>query len=685
MRKYLAAIIINAVVALSLMSIAAGADVLPNRGLCEVNHTHVELRGGFWGRRLDTHHEVTVPHALSCLERDGHVTNFDKAAGKFDGPLQGHHAFDSDLHKALEGALYSLQHRDDGELRKRVESIIDRIVAAQQEDGFLISYYIVQDSDKRWEDLRLEHQMYNAGHFFEMAVEHNRLTGDPRALNAAKRFADHIDGIFGPGKRYDVGGHEEIELALVKLYRATGQRRYLELSRFLLDERGHLHGTERKPFESGPLIVPERVEGQSDAEYSRAKWHASLRWRNGRMQDHKPLVEQTEAVGHAVRAGYIYSAMTDIARFMDAPEYERAIDNLWQDVVSRKMYVNGSIGTAQYGDEGFGDPYLLPNRTYCESCASIAHVFWQHRMNLLKSQAKYADVMELTLYNSAISGISITGNAFFYQNPLESKGSSRSSWIGLACCPTNLTRIIPQVGGLVYAQGKDRLYVNLFAAGDASVRMDDGVKVKLAQKTNYPWDGYVKLTVTPEEVSDFELCLRIPGWALGRVVPSDLYHFADSKVARIGLKVNGKTIDATPEEDGYIHLKRSWKGADAVELDMPMPVRRVYAHEKVKADRGKVALMRGPIAYCIEAVDNPNVDILSVILPREAELRTEYRGRLLGGATILQGKGLDDRKRPVTLTAVPYYSWANREKGAMTVWINEAPVKEESVAYKETK
>ena len=674
MRTYLAMTVINAIVALSLMSIAAGSDVLPNRGLYEVSHERVELRGGFWGPRLKTHHETTIGHALDCLERNGHVTNFDKAAGVFDGPLRGHHAFDSDIHKAMEGAMYSLQHRDDPKLRKRVEGILDRILAAQQEDGYLISYFIVNGLDKKWDDMRLQHQMYNAGHFFEMAVEHHRLSGNPKALNAAKRFANHIDSVFGPGKRYDVSGHEEIELALVKLYRATGERRYLELSRFLLDERGHLHGTKRRPFEPGPLVVPERVEGHTDAEHRRAVWHASLRWRNGRMQVHKPLVEQTEAVGHAVRAGYIYSAMADIARFMDAPDYERALDRIWQDVVSRKMYVNGSIGTAQYGDEGFGDPYLLPNRTYCESCANIAHVLWQHRMNLLKGQAKYADVMELALYNGVLSGISLSGDGFFYQNPLESKGSNRSSWIGLACCPTNLTRIIPQVGGLVYAQGKNRLYVNLFASGDASLEMDDGVKVKLAQKTNYPWDGHVKLTVTPEQTSDFDLCLRIPGWGLGRPVPSDLYRFADSKVAAVGLKVNGKTIDATPEEDGYVHLKRSWKAANVVELDMPMPIRRVYAHEKVKADQGKVSLMRGPITYCIEAVDNPNVDVLSVVLPREAELRAEHRDRLLGGVTVLQGKGLDGRQRPVTLTAVPYYSWANREKGAMTIWINEAPI-----------
>ncbi|OHB82415.1 MAG: hypothetical protein A2Z38_01165 [Planctomycetes bacterium RBG_19FT_COMBO_48_8] len=392
------------------------------------------------------------------------------------------------------------------------------------------------------------------------------------------------------------------------------------------------------------------------------------------MQDHKPLVKQTEAVGHAVRAGYIYSAMADIARFSDADDYERALDRIWHDVVDRKMYITGGIGTAQYGDEGFGDPYLLPNRTYCESCSSIAHVLWQHRMNLLKAQAKYADVMELTLYNGVLSGIALSGDGFFYQNPLESKGSNRSSWIGLACCPTNLTRIIPQVGGLVYARGKNRLYVNLFASGDVSVKMDDGVKVKLAQKTNYPWDGHVKLIVTPEQVSDFELYLRIPGWALGRPVPGDLYRFANSKVAAVGLKVNGQTIKAAPQEDGYVHLKRTGKATDVVELDMPMPVRRLYAHEKVLADRGKVTLMRGPIIYCFEAVDNPNVDVLSIALPREAELSAEPRPELLGGVTILQGKGLDDRQRPVTLTAVPYYSWANRDKGAMTVWINEVPI-----------
>ena len=673
MRMCIATTVIFAAITLGFATTTAWAETKPLRGLSEVNHDRVELRGGFWGPRLKTHHEVTIPHALDCLERNGHATNFDKAAGTFDGPLRGHHAFDSDLHKAMEGAMYSLQHHDDGELQQRADGILDRILAAQQDDGYMISYFIVNGLDKKWDNLRLEHQMYNAGHFFEMAVEHQRLTGQAKAIDAAKRFADHIDSLFGPGKRYDVDGHQEVELALVKLYRATGERRYLELARFFLDERGHLHGTERKPFTPGPLVYPEREDGQTDAEYNRSRRLARLRWRNGRMQDHKPLVNQDEATGHAVRAGYTYAAMADMARFMDAPEYERAVDNLWQNVVSRKMYVNGGIGTAQYGDEGFGDPYLLPNKTYCESCSSIAHVLWQHRMNLLKGQAKYADVMELALYNGVLSGIALSGDGFFYQNPLQSNGSTRSKWIGLACCPTNLARIIPQVGGLAYAQDKDRLYVNLFAAGEASIELDDGEKVKLAQETNYPWDGHVRLTVTPKQASDFDLCVRIPGWALGRPVPSDLYRFGDSSAAAVGLKVNGKAIDATPRKDGYVHLKRSWKAGDVVELDLPMPIRRVYAHEKIEADRGKVSLMRGPITYCLEAVDNPEVDLFAVALSKGAKLSAEHREGLLGGVTVIEGMGVEEQS-VVSLTAVPYYAWTNREKGPMTIWINERPV-----------
>ena len=332
----------------------------------------------------------------------------------------------------------------------------------------MISYYTAKEPENRWRNLRLNHEMYCAGHFFELAVAHHHLTDSTKALDAAKRFADHIDSIFGPGKRYDVGGHQEIELALVKLYRATGEKRYLDLSRFFLDERGHAHGTERKPFtDVPPRAVPEQRPGETMAEYRPRKWST----RNGRMQDHKPLLEQTEAVGHAVRAGYMYAAMADIARFSDAPEYAKAVRTLWEDVVFRKMYLTGGLGTAQYADEGFGDPYLLPNKTYCESCASMASVFWQHRMGLMDGDAKYADVMELTLYNGAISGLGISGDSFFYQNPLESpSGGQRTPWIGLACCPTNFARFIPQIGGYMYATNAEDILVNLFAASDSDNR-----------------------------------------------------------------------------------------------------------------------------------------------------------------------------------------------------------------------
>ena len=651
----------------------AGAPA-PIRGLREVDHSQVELRGGFWGPRMQAHQKVTLPHALDCLEKDGHVTNFDKAAGKFTGDLTGHPAFDSDLHKALEGALISLQHFDDTALRQRVEAIIERILAAQQPDGFLIAYYIVKDQEKRWEDLRLCHQMYNAGHFFEMAVAQQQLSGQPKVLAAAKRFADHIDGIFGPNKRYDVDGHEEVELALIRLYRATGERRYLDLAKFFLDERGYVHGTEHKLFDPTSVAPPVKPAGKLAPEQQREFWHAQLRTRNGRMQDHKPVIDQHEAVGHAVRAGYLYSAMTDIVRLMEAPGYAQALDDLWRDVVDHKMYLTGSLGTGQYDDEGFGDAYLLPNESaYCESCASITHIFWQYRMALLKAKTEYADLMELTLYNGMLSGISVAGDKFFYQNPLASAGgASRHPWIGLSCCPTNIARMIPQISGFVYAQGPGQIYVNLYAAGEAKLKLEDGTPLKFTQQTEYPWDGHVALTVTPERASAFDLCLRIPGWAQGHPVPSDLYRFTSSEVAPVTLKLKGQTVAATPGADGYLHLKRTWQAGDVVELDMPMPVQRVVAHDNLAADRGKVALMRGPLVYCLEAADQTDVVISRLTLPKTGGLRAEHRADLLGGITVLTGQAMDEGRRPFAFTAVPYYAWANRDKGAMSVWLGQA-------------
>ena len=676
----------------------------PLHGLSEVDYQDVRLVDGFWGPRLDRHHRTTIPHVLDKLEERHHIANFDIAARVIRGEairqdnadgeeatkalegdagnrdkqgrekpgeeIVGHSAFDSDVHKALEGACYTLGHVHDPALRKRVESILDRILAAQEKDGYLVSYFTAKEPESKWANMRLNHEDYNAGHFFEFAVAHHQLEGSTKALDSAKRFADHIAGIFGEGKRYEVGGHQEIELALIRLYRVTGEKRYLDLCRFFLEERGHLHGTERKPFtDIAPRGDPEKLPGEEMRDWRRRKWSM----RNGRMQDHKPILQQTEAVGHAVRASYMYSAMADVDRFTKTPTYSEVLGKLWEDVVFRKMYLTGGIGTAQYGDEGFGDPYLLPNKTYCESCASIGHVFWQHRMNLLKADTRFIDVMELVLYNSAISGMSLKGDSYFYQNPLESpNGSERSEWIGLACCPTNHARFTPQVGGYVYARTNDQLFVNLFAAGEATVTMAGDKVVKITQETNYPWDGQVKLSLTPEKPSDFDLCVRIPGWALGKPIPGDLYRYADAQTTAVEIKVNGDAAKVEPSPDGYVHLKRTWKAGDLVEIDLPMQLRRVLAHEKVEANKGKVALMRGPVVYCLEGLDNEDIDLFKLSLPRSAELTSEHRPDLLEGVTVIKGKGFDTDGKSVMMTAIPYHAWANRGKSPMLVWIKES-------------
>lgn len=368
----------------------------------------------------------------------------------------------------------------------------------------------------------------------------------------------------------------------------------------------------------------------------------------------------------------MYAAMADIARFSDAPEYAKAVRTLWEDVVFRKIYLTGGLGTAQYADEGFGDPYLLPNKTYCESCASMASVFWQHRMGLMDGDAKYADVMELTLYNGAISGLGIGGDSFFYQNPLESPGGAqRTPWIGLACCPTNFARFIPQIGGYMYATQADGILVNLHASSDTDIMLGEGRKVGIRQQTDFPWDGKVKLTVNPDATGDFSIGLRIPIWATGHPLPGDLYRFADGGTPQVTLAVNGETVAATPGTDGYVQLKRTWKSGDIIELNLPMEPRRVLCHENVLANKGKVALMRGPVVYCLEGTDHPGTDLSKLTLPRDSELKAEHRPDLLGGVTVLTGNALDADGKPVNLTAIPYHAWANREKGPMTVWIDE--------------
>jgi len=653
----------------------------PLHGFDEVGYQNVDLRGGFWGPRFYIHQRTTIPHVIKKLEEHNHISNFDAAAKALKSGethktdtsgIVGHSAFDSDVHKSLEGACYTLGHCDNPDLQKRVDDILDRILAAQDDNGYLISYFTAKEPDRKFVDMRTNHELYNAGHFFEFAVEHYRLTGSTKALDAAKKFADHIDNTFGIGKRYEVCGHQEIELALIKLYRITGEKRYLDLCRFFIDERGHAHGTERKPFIPGPFIQPKREEGLTDEQYKKVVWRSKLYWRNGRMQDHKPLLEQTEAVGHAVRAGYTYAAMADLARFSDTPEYAKAVRVLWEDVVNRKIYLTGGLGTNQNDDEGFGDPYLLPNKSYCESCAGIANVFWQQRMNLMDGDAKYADVMELTLFNSAISGMSISGNRFFYQNPLESKdGAERSSWIGLACCPTNMARFTPQVGNLFYAKKNDKILVNLYGSGTGAIQLTAKNKVSIQQETSYPWEGLVNLTFTMDQPAEFELCMRIPSWVSGKPIPGDLYKFSGEGLPLAAVVVNGELIETAQDKNGYVNIRRTWKTGDMIVLNLPLSVNRVYAHDNLEENKGKVSLMCGPIVYCFEGVDNPDVDLFNVSLPNDVNMITEYRPDLLGGVTLIKTTGIDADGKPVPLIAIPYYAWANREKSPMNIWLHE--------------
>lgn len=385
----------------------------------------VRITDEFWAPRVETNHKVGIRHAFAQCDRTGSLSNFDKAAGVVEGQYQGNRANDSDVYKVIEGAAYCLQNQPDAELEAYVDRLIDRIAASQQPDGYLNTNFVLKEPDKKWYNMRMWHELYCAGHFFEAAAEYYQVTGKRKVLDTAVKLADHIDSVFGPGKRYDVGGHEEIELALIKLYRVTKEERYLDLSKFFCDERGHAHGAGRKPFDPKDRSY---YEGKFPEVPDRAK-HRLIR--NGRMQDHKPLVQQTEAIGHAVRAGYIYSAMADIAAITGDADYHRAVKLLWEDVVTKKLYLTGAVGTAQYGDEGFGDGYKLPNRgAYCETCAAVAFIFWNHRMNLLTGQAKYCDVLELTLYNGFLGSVSLSGDKFFYINPLAS-GGKNSAAVGI--------------------------------------------------------------------------------------------------------------------------------------------------------------------------------------------------------------------------------------------------------------
>ena len=611
-----------------------------------VAFTAVTFDDGFWLPRLTTNREVTIPYDFRKCEETGRIDNFAKAAGLMEGAHEGIFFNDSDVFKVVEGAACSLSLHSDPELDAYLDDLIAKIAGAQEEDGYLYTARTIDptrmDPERegltRWSNLLVSHELYNVGHLYEAAVAHHQATGKRSLLEVAIRNAELIDSVFGPGRIRDVPGHEEIEIGLVKLYRATGERRYLDLAKFFLDQRGQ----------------PDRGTLQSNYDDP------------GYTQDHLPVTEQREAVGHAVRAGYLYSGMADVAALTGDRAYGDALDALWTSVVARRMYLTGGIGSRHHG-EAFGEDYELPNtEAYAETCAALANVLWNHRMFLLHGDAKYLDVLERTLYNGFLSGISLPGDAFFYANPLASDGewpfnvhtgAVRYPWFECSCCPTNVVRLLPSLPGYAYAHRDGDLFVNLYVAGTATVPAAAG-DVTLTQETDYPWSGAVKLTVDPSGESTFALRLRIPGWARGEPVPSDLYRHLDAVAEAPSLRVNGEPVDLELDR-GFAVVRRHWRAGDVVALHLPMPVRRVVSHRGIAGNHGRVAVERGPLVYCAEGVDNGG-RALELPLLDAAALTAEHDAGLLGGVTTIRGEGI---------TLIPYYAWSHRGAGEMNVWL----------------
>ncbi|MCK4291694.1 MAG: glycoside hydrolase family 127 protein [Planctomycetes bacterium] len=615
----------------------------------------VSVSDDFWTPRLETSRKKTIPYCFEKCEETDRISNFEKAAGLKQGKHEGIYFNDSDVYKVMEGAAYSLQIDPEPKMRQYLDNLIKVMAAAQWEDGYLFTFYSVPERqpEKRWTNIQSIHEQYCVGHMYEAAVAHYEVTGNKLFLDVATKNADLICSVFNPDKRTDPPGHQEIEIGLCKLYRATGDEKYLDQAKFFLDQRGRKGN--RGPKGNKGLY----------GTYS---------------QDHIPVTEQTRAVGHSVRAAYLYTGMADVAALTGNMEYIKAIDAIWKDVLDAKLYITGGIGAAG-GHEGFGGAYELPNMTaYCETCASIANIFWNHRMFLMHDDAKYIDVLERILYNAALSGISIKGDRFFYPNPLESIGQhARSPWFGCACCPSNIARFIPSVPGYTYAHKDNNVYVNLFISGDATIETADN-KVKLTQQTRYPWKGTVKIGVEPEKSSKFAIFVRIPGWARNQAVPSNLYKFNKASDEQAALKVNGKLIKPNLQR-GFARIERKWKKGDTIELNLPMPIRRIIANENIKTNRGKVALQRGPLVFCLEGPDNDG-KVLNLMIPDDAVLKTQFRPDLLNGVVVITGKAALTKRTAdgdivpageKPFTAIPYYAWAHRGRGRMTVWPARKP------------
>ncbi len=650
---------------------APAAQARPDYPVQPVPFTSVRLNDVFWAPRIEPNRTASIPVAFEQCERTQRVYHFERAAKALRGePLEdtrapGYPFDDTDLYKVIEGASYTLSVHPDPKLDAYVDDLIAKIAAAQEPDGYLYTTRTINPKaphrwagQARWVLERDDsHELYNLGHMFEAAVAHHLATGKKTFLNVAVKAADLLVKTFGPGKRSTWPGHQITEMALVRLYRVTGNEEYLKLAKFLLDERGP------GPDPANPTKYP----GGEQANPRGLQYN----------QAHLKVIAQAEPVGHAVRAVYMYSGMADVAALTGDEAMRTAGKRIWDYLMTSKLYLTGGIGASGSG-EAFGRPYELPNMTaYNETCASVGMDYWAHRLFLLEGDAQYIDVMERTLYNGLISGVALDGKTFFYPNPLESNGQhARSEWFGVACCPGNITRFMASVPGYLYAVKGDSLYVNLFAAGTADITLGTGREVTIVQDTRYPWDGVVKMTVTPAVPGTFGLHVRIPGWARNQPVPTDLYRFMDTYTAAPTIVVNGKPVSMTLDK-GYVSITRAWRAGDTVELTLPMNVRRVVANDKVEADRDRVALQRGPIVYAAEWPDNPDGKVRNIVLPDTQALSSEFRGELLNGVQVITGKAFglsrnaDDsvKRAEQPFMAIPYATWANRGRGQMAVWL----------------
>lgn len=605
----------------AMIFMAAGATAQNEhmRRMNPVNFSCVKINDAFWSPRLDRHMTATLPVCIDQIEnKTGRMNNFVNAANG-TGEHSGIFFDDSDVYKAIEGMAYALTNHRDAALEKKTDEWIDKICAAQQPDGYLYTFYTINGLQNRWTDMNM-HEMYCAGHMIEAAVAYKNATGKRKFLDTVIRFADHLIDTFGPGKRHWVPGHEEIELALVKLYDETGDKKYLEFSNWLINERGHGHGVYQNDL-------------FNDLAYD---------------QDAVPVEKLYSIGGHSVRAMYLFCGMADVAALTGNKGYVNALDSLWEDVVHRNMYITGGIGSSG-SNEGFSTDYDLPNeQAYCETCASVGMVLWNWRMNLMTGDAKYVDVLERAMYNGALAGTSLSGDRFFYVNPLYSKGGHhRQEWFGCACCPSQISRFLPSIGNYIYALSDDALWINLFISGKADIPASGGKIISISQDTGYPWKGNVSITLG-SELPAKQMRIRIPEWAKSYT-----------------LSVNGKN-KKTKKEKGYAVISRKWKAGDRITLTLPMETRMTAAHPLVKENTGKRAVERGPIVYCIEQNDN-TTDVDNAVLTPETEFTISFTPQLLDGAGMLtakQGNGTSS-----TLHFTPYYAWDNREPGKMAVWI----------------